>query len=154
MAEIPTDIKTLINLFIEHKVRFAVCGGHAVAHHGYPRMTMDIDLLIDPTKENAKRVMAALDQFGFGNAGIPEEAFTKEKTAITLGQQPNQIDLLTSMSSISTSEIIKNSVSGKLAEIKLKFVSRGDLMEAKRQAGRPKDLADLDELEKTGNQYK
>jgi hypothetical protein len=149
MADIPSDIKTLIKLFITHKVRFAVCGGHAVAHHGYPRMTMDVDLLIEPTKENAKRVMAALEQFGFGNAGIPEEAFTKEKTAITLGQQPNQIDLLTSMSSVPTSEIIKRSDSGKLAEIELKFVSRSDLMEAKRQAGRPKDLAALDELEKS-----
>ena len=149
MADIPSDIKTLIKLFIRHKVNFAVCGGHAVAHHGYPRMTMDVDLLIEPTRENAKRVMAALNQFGFGNAGIPEEAFTKEKTAITLGQQPNQIDLLTSMSRVPTSEIIKRSDSGKLAEIELKFVSRTDLMEAKRQAGRPKDLADLEELEKS-----
>ena len=148
MADISTDIKTLINLFIKHKVKFAVCGGHAVAHHGYPRMTMDIDLLIEPSEENANRIMAALDQFGFGNAGIPEEAFTSEKTAITLGQQPNQIDLLTSMSNASTSEIIKNSVPGRLAEINLNFVSRADLIEAKRQAGRPKDLADLDELEK------
>jgi len=151
MTKISQDIKVLIELFLKHDVSFAVCGGHAVAHHGYPRLTMDVDLLIEPTKENAKRVMAALDQFGFGNAGIPEEAFTKENTAITLGQQPNQIDLLTSMSNASTSEIIKKSVPGKLAEIKLKFVNKADLIEAKRQAGRPKDLADLDELEKLTN---
>ncbi len=148
MANISADIKELINLFIKHGVKFAVCGGHAVAHHGYPRMTMDVDLLIEPSKENARKVMVALDQFGFGNAGIPVEAFNKEKTAITLGQQPNQVDLLTSMSNVSTSEIIRNSVQGKLGGIKIQFVSRADLLEAKRQAGRPKDLADLDELEK------
>jgi len=152
MADISTDIKALIHLFIKHKVKFAVCGGHAVAHHGYPRMTMDVDLLIEPSEENANRIIAALDQFGFGNAGIPIEAFTREKTAITLGQQPNQVDLLTSMSNVSASEIIRNSVQGKLGGIKIKFVSRADLLEAKRQAGRPKDLADLDELEKIAQQ--
>jgi len=61
-------------------------------------MTMDVDLLIEPTEENANRVMSALIEFGFGDAGIPKSAFMNEGTAITLGVQPNQVDLLTSIS--------------------------------------------------------
>ncbi len=146
MVDITSDIKTLIRLFIKHKVQFAICGGHAVAYHGYPRMTMDVDLLIEPNKENAERVMLALTEFGFGDAGIPEKAFLKEGTAITLGVQPNQVDLLTSISRESTSEIMSRTISGEFAGIKTQFISRADLIEAKRQAGRPKDLADLSEL--------
>ena len=148
MANLSPDIKTLITLLIKHKVKFAVCGGHAVAHHGYPRMTMDVDLLIEPNKENATRIMSALTDFGFGDAGIPESAFTKEGTAITLGAQPNQVDLLTSISNEPTTDVMNRTINGELAGIKMQFINRADLIEAKRQAGRPKDLADLDELKK------
>jgi len=105
-------------------------------------------ILVVPTEENAKRMMAALEQFGFGQAGIPPEAFTHSGTAITLGEQPNQVDLLTSMSSQSTAEVMKHTEWGELSGIRVRFVSRTDLIEAKRQAARPKDLADLDELTK------
>ncbi len=135
----------------KNDVEFAICGGHAVAYHGYPRLTMDVDILLLPSEENARRVMAALEEFGFGRAGIPLEAFTRERTAITLGEQPNQVDLLTSMSHTPTEDVLKHAVWGELAGLKVRFVSRSDLIEAKRQAARPKDLADLDELEKTGS---
>ena len=149
MPKLSEDIESLLKIMIEQDVEFAVCGGHAVAYHGYPRLTMDVDILLLPTEENAQRMMASLEQFGFGNAGIPTEAFTHEGTAITLGEQPNQVDLLTSMSSEPTDEIMQHAVWGKLSGIRVRFVCRADLMEAKRQAARPKDLADLDELEKT-----
>ena len=150
MPRLSDDIQTLLELMTEHGVDFAICGGHAVAYHGYARMTMDVDILIIPTEENAKRMMAALDQFGFGQVGIPFEAFTHEGTAITLGEQPNQVDLLTSMSSQATAEVLKHAEWGELAGIRVRFVSRADLIEAKREASRPKDLADLDELTRTG----
>ena len=148
MALLSDDIRDLLRIMTEHGVEFAICGGHAVACHGYPRMTMDVDILLLPTIENAKRIIASLEQFGFGQAGIPPAAFTREGTAITLGEQPNQVDLLTSMSREPVGNIMQNAVWGELAGINVRFVSRDDLLEAKRQAGRPKDLADLDELEK------
>lgn len=152
MQIISKDIKSLIEILTDNGVEFAICGGHAVAYHGYPRMTMDVDILLLPTDLNAKKIMKSLEQFGFGKIGIPIEAFTNEGTAITLGEQPNQVDLLTSMSNQPTTEIINHSEMGELAGIKVRFVSRDDLIEAKRQAGRPKDLADLDELEKVSNE--
>lgn len=146
MADISADIKELIHLLIKHKVKFAICGGHAVAYHGYPRMTMDVDLLIEPNEENADRVMSALIDFGFGDTGIQRSVFLEEGTAITLGVQPNQVDLLTSISHESTAGVMSRTVSGEFAGIKIKFIGRADLIEAKRQAGRPKDLADIAEL--------
>jgi hypothetical protein len=152
VTALPEDIQSLLNLFERHQVEFAVCGGHAVAFHGYPRLTMDVDLLILPSEENAGRVLAALEAFGFGEAGIPRDALTREGSAITLGVQPNQVDLLTSMSSTPTVDVIRRAEWGEFSALRVRFVSREDLMEAKRQSNRPKDLADLAELEKFGSE--
>ncbi len=140
------DMKELVSLFLKHEVEFAVCGGFAVAHYGYIRATMDFDLLVLPDEENARRIMAALRDFGFGDAGISEEAFHSTGTAITLGAQPNQIDLLTSMSSKPPREILDNAVTGQLHGVTLKVVSFEDLLAAKRESNRPKDRMDVEEL--------
>ena len=146
MPAISRDTRDLLRLFRKHGVDFAVCGGHAVAFHGYPRVTMDVDLLVVPDPENAARVMRTLREFGFGNAGIPGSVFLKAGTAVTLGAQPNQVDLLTSMSRTPTREILSRAVAGRLAGVPVRFVARQDLLEAKRQAGRKKDLADIEGL--------
>ena len=109
---------------------------------------MDFDLLVNPENKNAERIMAALEEFGFGKAGINKELFLQEGTAVTLGVQPNQIDLLTSVSSQPTGDVFKNAVTGKLATYNVLYISKDDLIRAKREAGRAKDLADLEELEK------
>ena len=146
MQTISRDIRDLLRLFRKHGVEFAVCGGYAVAFHGYPRVTMDIDVLVTPDQENAKRIMCALEAFGFGQAGIPGTAFLKEGTAITLGVQPNQVDILTSMSRTPTRNILSRAIAGRLAGMPVLFVALKDLLDAKRQAGRKKDLADIEGL--------
>ena len=148
MPKISQDIRDLLRLFRKHAVEFAICGGHAVGFHGYPRLTMDIDILVTPDPENAKRIMCALRAFGFGQAGIPDTAFVRKGTAVTLGVQPNQVDLLTSMSRTPTRDILSRAVAGRLAGVPVRFVARKDLLEAKRQAGRKKDLADIEGLRK------
>lgn len=140
------DMKDLVELFLKHDVQFAVCGGFAVAHYGYVRATMDFDLLVLPSEENAKKIMAALREFGFGDAGISEAAFCSTGTAVTLGAQPNQIDLLTSMSSKGPREIIENAVTVGFQDLTLKVVAYEDLLEAKRESDRPKDRVDVEEL--------
>ena len=80
------DMKYLVSLFLKHEVQFAVCGGFAVAHYGYVRATMGFDLLVAPDEENAKKIMAALTDFGFGDAGISEAIFCSAGTAVTLKQ--------------------------------------------------------------------
>ena len=117
-----------------------------MAFHGYPRVTLDVDVLVTPDPENAKRILCALRAFGVGQAGIPVAALLKEGTAITLGVQPNQVDILTSMSRTATRDIIARAVAGRLAGIPVRFVALQDLLAAKQQAGRKKDLADIEGL--------
>ncbi len=148
MNDLTKDFKEFLQLLEKHKVKFLVCGGHAVGFYGYPRLTMDFDMLIYPSKANAARVMAALDEFGFGKAGIPLEAFLREGSAITLGVQPNQIDLLTSVSAQPVAEIFKNAVQGKLEGFDVLFIAKEDLISAKKSSKRLKDRADAEELEK------
>ncbi len=141
------DFKDFLHCLRKHGVEFLVCGGHAVVFHGYPRLTMDFDILVKPSPENAAKIVQALNEFGFGDAGIPMEAFLAEGTAVTLGAQPNQIDLLTSVGpGISTSSVFRNAVSGKLEDFEVLYISKDDLIAAKKAAGRPKDMADVDEL--------
>ena len=142
------DFKDFLKLLQKYKVKFLVCGGHAVGFYGYPRLTMDFDLLIEPDKENAVKLINALNEFGFGKCGITESAFLKEGTAVTLGSQPNQIDLLTSVGCVSTYEVFKHAVEGKLEDFNILYISKEDLIKCKKAAGRLKDLADVEELEK------
>jgi len=143
------DMKEFIELLHRHQVEFLICGGHAVAFHGYPRLTMDLDLLVKPSPANARRLMAALADFGFGNADIPPTAFTRRGSAVTLGAQPNQIDLLTSIGKTDDASLFSRAVPGELDGIPVRYVAKPDLIKAKREAGRPKDLADIDELAHT-----
>jgi hypothetical protein len=136
-----------LDLLNRHQVAYAICGGHAVAFHGHSRLTMDLDVLVLPTADNAGRLSNALQHFGFGACGVPAEAFAREGTAVSLGVQPNQIDLLTSMSSQPTSEVLQNSQPARLGDLPVRIVARNDLIRAKRESARPKDLADLAELE-------
>lgn len=142
------DMKELVTLFNTHGVDFAVCGGFAVAHYGFVRMTMDFDLLILPSEENSGKIMLALCAFGFGDAGFSEKDFQREGAVITLGEQPNQIDLLTSMGSQSTAEILSHAESVEIEGLAMNVVNYQDLLAAKKEAGRAKDRIDVDELEK------
>ena len=141
------DMKDLLRIFNRNQVSYAVCGGFAVASHGFVRMTLDLDLLIDPSPENAANVLKSLEEFGFGSAGIELRHLTAPSTAITLGMQPNQIDLLTKMSSAPTADVLSRAGETLLEDLPVPIVSKADLILAKREANRPKDRIDLEELQ-------
>ena len=140
------DLREFLELLNRHRVEYLVCGGHAVAFHGYPRLTLDIDVLVRPSRVNARRVMAVLAEFGFGAAGITEGILTRRGTAITLGVQPNQVDILTSMGSSDDESVFGSAVSGEVDGIPVRYVGLDELLRAKREAGRAKDRADVEEL--------
>ncbi len=144
---ISDDMRDLLRIFNRRQVSYALCGGFAVAHHGFVRMTLDLDLLIDPARENAERVYAAMCEFGFGGAGFTVEDLANPASAITLGVQPNQIDLLTRMSSTPTRDVLSRTEYTRIDDIPVPVVCRADLLHAKREANRPKDRIDLLELE-------
>jgi hypothetical protein len=146
MQDISPDMRDFLGLLLTHDVRFALCGGFAVTYYGFIRTTMDIDLLVYPSAKNANRLMLALEAFGFGNAGIPKSSFETTGTAVTLGSQPNQIDLLTSMSSESADSVFAKLQFAQLWNMPVPVVSRQSLLRAKKEAARPKDRIDYEEL--------
>lgn len=142
------DMKELIELFRRHDVRYVVVGGHAVNYYGYVRTTQDIDLLVYPSSRNAGRIMDALAEFGFAGAGIPRRLFEQEGGAVHLGEEPNRIDLLTSLKGVSNDEIFAGSFQVEVEGTKVNLISLKHLLEVKRSSDRPRDLADADELAK------
>ena len=118
-------------------------------YYGYVRTTLDIDFLIYPSKENAEKIMKALDDFGFGMAGIPKELFEEPGSAVHLGVEPNRIDLLTHLIGISNNQIFSNFQQVELDNIQVNIIAYEDLIQAKKSSKRLRDLADAEELEKS-----
>lgn len=146
MPGISPDMREFLELLIKHDVQFALCGGFAVTYYGFIRTTMDIDILVYPSAANAARIMQTLAEFGFGNAGIAPSTFESPGAVITLGAQPNQIDLLTSMSTEHADAIFADLRITEIWGMRIPIVSRRSLLQAKKEAGRPKDQIDFEEL--------
>ena len=142
------DMKDLLNLFREHDVQYVLVGGHAVNYYGYVRTTQYIDLLVFPSKENAERIVAVLSRFGFEGAGIPQRLFESEGGAVHLGNEPNRIDILTSLKGVSNQEVFFGARTVEIAGTDVRIISLEHLLLAKRGSNRPRDLADADELSK------
>lgn len=142
------DMRDFVTLLLKHDVRFAVCGGFAVGVHGFIRATMDLDILVYPSEENARRISRVLEEFGFGRAGIPCSSFLSPGSVVTLGAQPNQIDILTSMSTESADDVFADLQHVEAWGSRIPVVSRRALLRAKRESSRPKDRIDADELER------
>lgn len=142
------DMKELLTLFRQHSVRYVVVGGHAVNYYGYVRTTQDIDLLVYPSTDNAKQIMRALSDFGFGAAGIPKRIFEEEGGAVHLGTEPNRIDILTSLKGVANDDIFAGSREVEIDGVMVGLISLENLLEVKKCSDRPRDLADADELAK------
>jgi hypothetical protein len=140
------DLKEFIELLNALDVHFLIVGAFAMAHHGYPRYTGDIDLFVERTTENAERILTALRQFGFGDVGLAIEDFVNKDRVVQLGVAPNRIDLLTFLSGVSFEEAWSSREWGEIGGLKVPFISRDLLKQNKLACGRPQDLADLQRL--------
>ena len=146
MAKLQADLREFIILLYSHNVEYVVVGGHAVAFHGHPRFTGDIDFLIRTTPENVSRVLAVLDAFGFGNLGIVERDLLDRGRILQLGQPPNRIDVLTSISGVDFDSAWEQRVQTLMDDQPVALLGWNELIQNKRAAGRQKDLADLEKL--------
>jgi hypothetical protein len=142
------DLCEFLRLLNSNEVDYLVVGAFAVAFHGFPRYTADLDLLMRRTAENAERAMRALTEFGFGNIGITAPDFERPSHVVQLGVKPNRIDLLTGISGVSFEEAWAHRVAGELAGIPTQFIGRDALVRNKESTGRAKDLGDAEELRK------
>jgi hypothetical protein len=125
---------------------YVIVGGVALAHHGFPRYTGDIDVLIHATPENASRVMQALKDFGLGSLSISQDDLSRKDRVIQLGFPPGRIDLLTSIDGVSWDEVRAHCEPGNYAGAATHYISRADLIRNKRASGRPQDIADAARL--------
>jgi hypothetical protein len=146
LVKLQTDLKEFIALLNSHEVEYVVVGGHAVAYHGHPRFTGDIDFLIHATRENARRLLTVLADFGFGALRITEDDLVRSGQVVQLGQPPNRIDLLTSISGVSFDTAWASRVPAVLDDQRVNMLGWEELLQNKRTSGRLKDLADLEKL--------
>jgi hypothetical protein len=141
------DFKEFIELLNAHNVRYLVVGGYAVAFHGYPRYTKDLDVWIELSPDNANNVILALDAFGFGSLGLKPEDFLESDQIIQLGYPPNRIDILTTLKKIKFEDCYNQRIEIQIQGIKTNFIDLENLKQNKRATGRPQDLADAENLE-------
>jgi hypothetical protein len=152
MATVNEDFLDMLDALSRHEVDFLVVGAYALAAHGCPRATGDIDLLVRPDLENARRVYSALLDFGapVQAHGITELDFASTGVVYQLGLPPNRIDLLTSISGVDYATASTDALSGNIGSVAVRFIGRSALLMNKRAAGRTKDIADAEWLEGSG----
>lgn len=142
------DFSEFIECCVARKVRFLIVGGYALAAHGHPRFTKDLDVWIWIDEQNATDLLAALDDFGFGSLGLTIADFLDPDVVVQLGYPPQRIDLLTSIDGVTFDECYRNRVEISLnASLRVPFISLEDLKANKRAAARLQDLADLEALD-------
>jgi hypothetical protein len=141
------DFKEFIQLLNANQVHYLVVGGYAVALHGYPRYTKDIDIWIELAQKNATRIVETLEQFGFDSLGLKESDFLVEDQIIQLGYAPNRIDIITSLPGVTFTECYEKRLLVDVEGVKVDFIDRENLRKNKKATGRLQDLADLEKLE-------
>jgi len=144
--EVQKDFRELLALFNKHKVEYIIVGGYALAFHGAPRYTGDIDILIHPDTANAHCILAALDEFGFGSVDLTAADFEKPENVIQLGVPPVRVDIITSLTGVSWEDACAGRTQGKYGDIPVYYIGRKQFISNKRAVGRKKDLADLEAL--------
>jgi len=146
--EVQQDFKELLALFNDHRVSYMIVGGYALAFHGAPRFTGDLDIFVKPDRENAQRIVAALDAFGFASLGLTVDDFERPDQVIQLGVAPVRIDLITSITGVSWDDAYTGRVSSNFGGVPVHYIGREQFVSNKRAMGRIKDLADLEALGK------
>jgi hypothetical protein len=151
MMILQKDLREFIELLNSHDVRYLIVGGYAVAYHGYPRTTGDIDFFIEASEENANKLEEVLARFGFGSLGLTAKDFLEPATIIQLGYPPNRIDLVTSISGVTFAEAWERRICARIEDLPMLFVDRQTLLANKAASGKPKDLADIDALSRSNS---
>jgi hypothetical protein len=149
MPPLSPDFRDLLSELSAADARFLIVGGYAVAVHGRPRATKDIDVWVEASRENAPRVLRALKRFGAPLHGLTEHDLTTPEVGLQIGVPPQRIDVLTKVSGVRFEEAWPNRVEIDLAPgLRVPFLGLSDLLRNKRAAGRPQDIADADALQR------
>jgi hypothetical protein len=145
--DLAPDFDEFIGSLTAHGVEFVIVGAYALAFHGVPRFTGDIDILVRPTLHNATRLLDALDAFGFPVAELRPEMVADRRRMLQMGVPPVQIHVMSAISGVEWDEVWADRIDGPLGRHTVSFLGRATFLRNKRAAGRPKDLADIDALQ-------
>lgn len=145
--QLPPEWSEFIDLLLRHRVRFLLIGAHALAIHGRPRATLDLDVFVEASVANARRIGAALADFGFTASAAEWRHFAEPDRMMTLGREPLRIDILNEISGVTFATAWKNRTAGNLDGRRINVISLRDLRRNKRASGRTKDLLDLELLD-------
>jgi len=144
--EIQPDFRDLLKLFNAHSVDYLIVGGYALAFHGAPRYTGDMALFVKPDEINARKIIEALNKFGFNAEGFSLSDFSKPEKVIQLGAPPVRVDIITSLSGVSWEEAFSGRIAGKYGDTTVYYIGRDQFILNKSAIGRKRDLADLEAL--------
>lgn len=154
MIPIPHDFREFLKLLHRHRVRYLVVGGYSVVYHGYPRYTGDIDIFVAVSTPNAQALTRVFRDFGFGEGSIDPAVFQQRGQVVRLGREPMRLEILNEIDGVVFEECYARRTRARWDGLSINFIGYADLLENKRQAARPKDLADVAVLEKKRRQTK
>ncbi len=140
------DFKELLRIFEKHKIRYLIVGGYAVMKYSEPRFTKDLDVLIATDQDNAESVYLALKEFGAPLENLTSDDFAHKGYFYQMGKPPLRVDIMMSIPGIEFDEAWSNREVVQLDDLKILFISRSDLIRAKKASGRPQDRIDVEKL--------
>ena len=144
--ELAQDFKEFLNLLRVNQVEYLLIGAYAVGYHGYPRATQDLDVWIASTPQNATRLVAVLQEFGFGMPEVTPESVLRPNNIIRMGREPVRIEILNWASGVDFDECYRKRIVDEVDGVEVSLIGLDQLKKNKKAAGRLKDLADLEEL--------
>ena len=144
--KVEKDYEELLELFNRHNVSYCIVGSFALAFYARPRYKKDLDILVEPTTQNARRILDALKDFGFGSLALSEDDFTEKGKIIQLGYEPVRVDILTSLEGMDFNEIWDNRSHGQFGKQQVFFIGLKEFIRVKQAANRGQDKADLEVL--------
>jgi len=142
------DFIDFIELLNKYDVSYLIVGAHALAFHGRPRHTGDLDIWIKPNVENSTKMVSVINDFGFSSLGLKEADFLKENYVTQLGYPPLRIDILNHISGVEFDEAYQNKISGDVDGLQVNFININEFIKNKEASGRKKDLGDIASLKK------
>jgi len=140
------DFEDFLRLLEAHRVEYMIVGGYAVAFHGFPRFTKDIDVFFSDSAANLARLQEALVAFGFQPNTVPLAPLGKPDAVLAIGVEPVRIDLLNRIAGVTFAEARGQAVRGRYGDVEVTFIGKEDLLRNKRATGRHRDLGDVEEL--------
>jgi hypothetical protein len=144
--EVQKDFKEFLALLNAHEVDFMIVGGYALAYHGAPRYTGDIDVFVKPDSKNAQRIIEVLKEFGFSSLELSIDDFQNENNVVQLGLPPVRIDIITSISGVSWEQADATKEPGLYGNVPVNYIGKKQYIANKKAIGRAKDIADIEAL--------